>query len=110
MMLFFISAFFISGVASMMSLQNNECEVRGSDGAMKYYACIAEPLHLLRNALFNIKVNPPEGTCGNPRTPFCTLVSVYWALFGKHNSLLYIVPLAVLRRYQPFIFHSENLT
>ena len=61
---------------NIRTLQSNDCEQTTSGGRTVYYACLGEPIHLLRsgNSNFNLTVEPGDSTCGSPRETFCTLV------------------------------------
>lgn len=62
-------------VSSVIMLQHNYCEEDSGNGMIEYTACSAEPLHLLRNAIFKVDATPEDYTCGAQREAYCTLVS-----------------------------------
>ena len=63
---------------NIRTLQNSDCEQTTSDGRVIYYACLGEPMHLLRsgNSNFNVTVEPSGITCGSSPETFCTLVGI----------------------------------
>lgn len=47
----------------------------------EYYACQPKPMSM--KEYMQIRVEPPDITCGNPPERFCTLVSLDWINFGS---------------------------
>ena len=64
-------------------LTNANCQTQTND-SVTYYACLADPEHILRPGItaFNVSVDPHNSTCGLTSQRSCTLVCYIIIMFA----------------------------
>jgi len=68
----------VVGQGSPWLMKDGNCEDMDSSGnVLRYYACVGEPLSILRTNIstFNLTVEPTNSTCGDTKQQSCTIVS-----------------------------------